>query len=204
VNEQEETETEPVENAEVKPVASDDCEETDATPSKTEEKPVATGDCDDEIEAAADTTASATPSKQASSSNDDCDEEPKAEAKPVATSDCDDEIEAAADSSSETGQKPTASATPSKQASSSSDDCDEEPEAEAKPVATGDCDEGETFEAAADSSSSSGSTAQMYGQCGGKNWTGATTCPSGTSCKKMNDYYSQCIGSNSRVRRYVQ
>ncbi|KAF5607976.1 pectin lyase [Fusarium pseudoanthophilum] len=161
VTEQEETETEPVENAEVKPVASDDCEETDATPSKTEEKPVATGDCDDEIEAAA-------------------------------------------DSSSETEQKPAASATPSKQASSSSDDCDEEPKAEAKTVATGDCDEGETSEAAADSSSSTGSTAQMYGQCGGKNWTGATTCPSGTSCKKMNDYYSQCIGSNSRVRRYVQ
>ncbi|WKT51971.1 Pectate lyase [Fusarium oxysporum f. sp. vasinfectum] len=106
----EETEAEPVANAEVKPVASDDCEEeTDATPSKTEEKPVATGDCDDEIEAAA-------------------------------------------DSSSSTGS----------------------------------------------------STAQMYGQCGGKNWTGATTCPSGSSCKKMNDYYSQCIGSNSRVRRYVQ
>ncbi|PNP77047.1 hypothetical protein FNYG_09660 [Fusarium nygamai] len=157
----EETETEPVANAEVKPVASNDCDEdTDATPSKTEEKPIATGDCDDEIEAAA-------------------------------------------DSSSETEQKPAASATPSKQASSS-DDCDEEPKAEVKPVATGDCDEEETSEAAADSSSSTGSTAQMYGQCGGKNWTGATTCPSGTSCKKMNDYYSQCIGSNSRVRRYVQ
>ncbi|KAF5252906.1 hypothetical protein FANTH_2230 [Fusarium anthophilum] len=158
----EETEAEPVADAEVKPVASDDCEETDATPSKTEEKPVATGDCDDEIEAAA-------------------------------------------DSSSEIEQKPAASATPSKQASSSSDDCDDEPKAEVTPVATGDCDEEETSKAAADSSSSSGSsTAQMYGQCGGKNWTGATTCPSGSSCKKMNDYYSQCIGSNSRVRRYVQ
>ncbi|KAG7409628.1 pectin lyase fold/virulence factor [Fusarium sp. MPI-SDFR-AT-0072] len=170
----EETEAEPVANAEVKPVASDDCEEE----------------------------TDATPSKT--------------EEKPVATGDCDDEIEAAADTSSETPkkeetsaseteQKPTAPATPSKQASSSSDDCDEEPEAEVKPVATGDCDEEETSEAAADSSSSTGSsTAQMYGQCGGKNWTGATTCPSGSSCKKMNDYYSQCIGSNSRVRRYVQ
>ncbi|KAF4440960.1 hypothetical protein FACUT_2989 [Fusarium acutatum] len=159
----EETESEPVANAEVKPVASNDCEEeADATPSKTEEKPVATGDCNDEIEAAADT-------------------------------------------SSETEQKPTAPATPSKQASSTNDDCDEEPKAEVKPVATGDCDEEQTSEAAAASSSSTGSsTAQMYGQCGGKNWTGATTCPSGTSCKKMNDYYSQCIGSNSRVRRYVQ
>ncbi|KAF5530912.1 pectine lyase F [Fusarium mexicanum] len=90
-----------------------------------------------------------------------------------------------------------------------SDDCEETDatpsKTEEKPVATGDCDEEETSEAAADSSSSTGSsTAQMYGQCGGKNWTGATTCPSGSSCKKMNDYYSQCIGSNSRVRRYVQ
>ncbi|KAI1035633.1 hypothetical protein LB504_005968 [Fusarium proliferatum] len=89
-----------------------------------------------------------------------------------------------------------------------SDDCEEETDAtpsktEEEPVATDECDD--EIEAAADSSSSAGSsTAQMYGQCGGKNWTGATTCPSGTSCKKMNDYYSQCIGSNSRVRRYVQ
>ncbi|CVK86071.1 related to bromodomain protein BDF1 [Fusarium mangiferae] len=89
-----------------------------------------------------------------------------------------------------------------------SDDCEEETDAtpsktEEESVATDECDD--EIEAAADSSSSAGSsTAQMYGQCGGKNWTGATTCPSGTSCKKMNDYYSQCIGSNSRVRRYVQ
>ncbi|KAF5640130.1 bromodomain protein [Fusarium sp. NRRL 25303] len=89
-----------------------------------------------------------------------------------------------------------------------SDDCEEETDGtpfktEEDPVATDECDD--EIEAAADSSSSAGSsTAQMYGQCGGKNWTGATTCPSGTSCKKMNDYYSQCVGSNSRVRRYVQ
>ncbi|KAF4953494.1 hypothetical protein FGADI_5827 [Fusarium gaditjirri] len=162
----EETGAEPVANAEVKPVATDDCEEEmAATPSKTGEKPAATGDCDDEIEAAADTSS----------------ETPKEET-----------------SASETEQKPTAPVT------SSSDDCDEEPKAEVKPVASGDCDEEETSEAAADSSSTGSSTAQMYGQCGGKNWTGATTCPSGSSCKKMNDYYSQCIGSNSRVRRYVQ
>jgi pectin lyase len=90
------------------------------------------------------------------------------------------------------------------------DDCEEE--AEEEPLPTGDCDD--EIEAASDASSETpekeetssagSSTAQMYGQCGGKNWTGATTCPSGSSCKKMNDYYSQCIGSNSRVRRYVQ
>jgi cellulose 1,4-beta-cellobiosidase len=31
-----------------------------------------------------------------------------------------------------------------------------------------------------------------YGQCGGKGWTGATACVSGSTCKVVNDYYSQC------------
>ncbi|KAK5635920.1 hypothetical protein RRF57_011632 [Xylaria bambusicola] len=34
--------------------------------------------------------------------------------------------------------------------------------------------------------------AALYGQCGGINWTGATTCAQGT-CKVLNDYYSQCV-----------
>ncbi|KAJ3049832.1 hypothetical protein HK097_009169 [Rhizophlyctis rosea] len=34
--------------------------------------------------------------------------------------------------------------------------------------------------------------APLYGQCGGRNWTGATTCAQGT-CKFSNDYYSQCL-----------
>ncbi|TFK32104.1 hypothetical protein BDQ12DRAFT_701325 [Crucibulum laeve] len=37
------------------------------------------------------------------------------------------------------------------------------------------------------------STAPQYGQCGGQGWSGATTCPSGWSCKYSNDYYSQCL-----------
>ncbi|KAF8153065.1 carbohydrate-binding module family 1 protein [Crassisporium funariophilum] len=36
-------------------------------------------------------------------------------------------------------------------------------------------------------------TAPQYGQCGGNNWTGATTCPSGWSCKATNEWYSQCL-----------
>ncbi|KAI0433304.1 glycosyl hydrolase family 61-domain-containing protein [Xylaria sp. FL1042] len=32
----------------------------------------------------------------------------------------------------------------------------------------------------------------LYGQCGGVNWTGATTCAEGT-CTEYNDYYSQCV-----------
>ncbi|KAJ4990771.1 glycosyl hydrolase family 61 [Stagonosporopsis vannaccii] len=32
-----------------------------------------------------------------------------------------------------------------------------------------------------------------YGQCGGNGYSGATTCASGSTCKKQNDYYSQCL-----------
>ncbi|TFY56038.1 hypothetical protein EVG20_g9086 [Dentipellis fragilis] len=40
--------------------------------------------------------------------------------------------------------------------------------------------------------------AQEWGQCGGIGWSGATTCVSGTTCTKANDYYSQCLpGSNA-------
>jgi len=37
-----------------------------------------------------------------------------------------------------------------------------------------------------------------WAQCGGINWTGGTTCVSGYTCTKVNDYYFQCLpGSNS-------
>jgi endoglucanase len=35
--------------------------------------------------------------------------------------------------------------------------------------------------------------APAWGQCGGNGWTGATTCQSGSTCVKQNDWYSQCI-----------
>ncbi|KAK3356018.1 glycosyl hydrolase family 61-domain-containing protein [Neurospora tetraspora] len=38
----------------------------------------------------------------------------------------------------------------------------------------------------------SGTGAALYGQCGGKGFTGPTTCASGT-CKFQNDWYSQCL-----------
>ncbi|KAK7918296.1 glycosyl hydrolase family 61-domain-containing protein [Apiospora marii] len=37
-----------------------------------------------------------------------------------------------------------------------------------------------------------GSGAAMFAQCGGNGFTGATSCAEGT-CKKQNDYYSQCV-----------
>jgi hypothetical protein len=33
----------------------------------------------------------------------------------------------------------------------------------------------------------------LYAQCGGKQYTGATDCCSGTTCQYGNDYYSQCL-----------
>lgn len=38
----------------------------------------------------------------------------------------------------------------------------------------------------------SGGMAPLYGQCGGKDWTGPTTCSEGT-CKSTNEWYSQCV-----------
>merc|ERR1711920_281202 len=39
----------------------------------------------------------------------------------------------------------------------------------------------------------------VYGQCGGKNWTGATCCQN-SKCKKSNDYYSQCLPEDNTNR----
>ncbi|CAD0048182.1 unnamed protein product [Aureobasidium pullulans] len=49
-----------------------------------------------------------------------------------------------------------------------------------------------TAEPVTSAASSSGSVAK-YGQCGGKGFTGATACVSGSTCKVQNDWYSQCI-----------
>ncbi|KAK3503311.1 RlpA-like double-psi beta-barrel-protein domain-containing protein-containing protein [Neurospora crassa] len=38
----------------------------------------------------------------------------------------------------------------------------------------------------------SGCTADKYAQCGGSGWSGCTNCPSGSTCKTINDYYHQC------------
>ncbi|KAH7316889.1 fungal cellulose binding domain-containing protein [Stachybotrys elegans] len=33
----------------------------------------------------------------------------------------------------------------------------------------------------------------LWGQCGGKDWTGSTTCVSGSHCQYSNEWYSQCV-----------
>jgi hypothetical protein len=43
------------------------------------------------------------------------------------------------------------------------------------------------------SSGGGGCTSAKWAQCGGKEWTGCTTCIAGTTCKYSNDYYSQCL-----------
>ncbi|UKZ82252.1 endoglucanase 1 [Trichoderma virens FT-333] len=42
-------------------------------------------------------------------------------------------------------------------------------------------------------SSAPGCTQTHWGQCGGKGYTGCTTCTAGTTCQYNNDYYSQCL-----------
>ncbi|RHZ68703.1 hypothetical protein CDV55_101566 [Aspergillus turcosus] len=44
-------------------------------------------------------------------------------------------------------------------------------------------------------SSTPGGTQSVYRQCGGRNWTGPTSCASGSTCKRWNPYYSQCVPS---------
>jgi len=38
-----------------------------------------------------------------------------------------------------------------------------------------------------------GCTPQQYDQCGGGSWSGCTSCVSGTTCKAINEFYSQCV-----------
>jgi endoglucanase len=47
--------------------------------------------------------------------------------------------------------------------------------------------------AAASTVSSAYAQGQAYAQCGGVGWSGSTTCVSGYTCQKTNDYYSQCV-----------
>ncbi|KAF2827290.1 hypothetical protein CC86DRAFT_381329 [Ophiobolus disseminans] len=47
--------------------------------------------------------------------------------------------------------------------------------------------------AATPATGAGGATAQKWAQCGGKGFTGATACASGSTCQKQNDYYSQCL-----------
>ena len=45
---------------------------------------------------------------------------------------------------------------------------------------------------------------QLYGQCGGQGWTGATTCVAGAVCTYSNPYYSQCLpGSGKHPQNYL-
>ncbi|KAF2181586.1 carbohydrate-binding module family 1 protein [Zopfia rhizophila CBS 207.26] len=47
--------------------------------------------------------------------------------------------------------------------------------------------------AAPAATSAAAGTVQKWGQCGGNGYTGPTTCVSGSTCTKQNDYYSQCL-----------
>ncbi|KAH7099339.1 glycosyl hydrolase family 61-domain-containing protein [Auriculariales sp. MPI-PUGE-AT-0066] len=51
---------------------------------------------------------------------------------------------------------------------------------------------GGTSTTATTTTSAPAATQTKYGQCGGTGWTGPTACVSGSTCTKLNDYYSQC------------
>jgi hypothetical protein len=46
--------------------------------------------------------------------------------------------------------------------------------------------------AAMTAAGSASAAVSAYGQCGGQGFSGETSCVSGYSCQKQNDYYSQC------------
>lgn len=46
---------------------------------------------------------------------------------------------------------------------------------------------------ATSSVSSNATTVPRWGQCGGKSWTGATTCEGSYKCTVANEWYSQCL-----------
>lgn len=46
---------------------------------------------------------------------------------------------------------------------------------------------------ATQSATSGGAAVAAWGQCGGQGYSGSTTCASGFTCKKQNDWYSQCL-----------
>ncbi|CAE6440204.1 putative endo-beta-1,4-glucanase D OS=Aspergillus terreus (strain NIH 2624 / FGSC A1156) GN=eglD PE=3 SV=1 [Rhizoctonia solani AG-1 IB] len=46
--------------------------------------------------------------------------------------------------------------------------------------------------AAPTTTTATGPLIPKFGQCGGQGWTGGTTCVSGSTCTKLNDYYFQC------------
>ncbi|KAF9701610.1 hypothetical protein EKO04_000042 [Ascochyta lentis] len=47
--------------------------------------------------------------------------------------------------------------------------------------------------AATKEATSGGAAVAAWGQCGGQGYTGSSTCASGLTCKKQNDWYSQCL-----------
>lgn len=48
-----------------------------------------------------------------------------------------------------------------------------------------------TAAAATTTAASSGTAVAQWGQCGGATYTGSTTCVSGSTCVKLNDYYCE-------------
>ena len=41
-----------------------------------------------------------------------------------------------------------------------------------------------------------------WAQCGGQNWTGPTSCGPGWTCRRTNEFYSQCLRQHKRHKRH--
>jgi cellulose 1,4-beta-cellobiosidase len=81
--------------------------------------------------------------------------------------------------------KPVSSAKPtSTKASSSAKPTSTKPVSSAKPTSAA---------PTPSSNPGNGGTATKYSQCGGKTWTGPTTCVTGSTCTVLNEFYSQCL-----------
>merc|ERR1712187_400907 len=55
----------------------------------------------------------------------------------------------------------------------------------------------------------SSTAAEVWGQCGGRNWQGPSECVAGATCQRNNDWYSQCLPASSasllsRKRTFVK
>ncbi|KAF4220099.1 hypothetical protein CNMCM8980_003388 [Aspergillus fumigatiaffinis] len=65
--------------------------------------------------------------------------------------------------------------------------------APAAPTANSGSNSGSSSGSSSSGSGSASGSVKMYQQCGGKNYSGATSCESGLVCKQWNPYYHQCL-----------
>lgn len=61
-----------------------------------------------------------------------------------------------------------------------------------------------TFSAVVAAATTAAAQNSAYSQCGGQNWSGSTTCVSGFTCQRQNEYYSQCLPGSDNAETTTQ